>query len=80
MGLALGVAVLIVVLSVMNGFEEVLRTRILSLTGHATISGLDSDQDRIADWRPDLAKLADLKEKGAISDAEFDAQKAKILA
>jgi lipoprotein-releasing system permease protein len=53
-GLALGVAVLIVVLSVMNGFEEVLRTRILSLTAHATISGL---QGRIPNWRPDLAKL-----------------------
>jgi lipoprotein-releasing system permease protein len=53
-GLALGVAVLIVVLSVMNGFEEVLRTRILSLTAHATISGLEG---RIANWRPDLAKL-----------------------
>ncbi len=48
-GLALGVAVLIVVLSVMNGFEEVLRTRILSLTAHATISGL---QGQVADWRP----------------------------
>jgi lipoprotein-releasing system permease protein len=53
-GLALGVAVLIVVLSVMNGFEEVLRTRILSLTAHATISGIDG---RIANWRPDLQKL-----------------------
>ena len=53
-GLALGVAVLIVVLSVMNGFEEVLRTRILSLTAHATISGL---QGRVADWRPDVGKL-----------------------
>jgi len=53
-GLALGVAVLIVVLSVMNGFEEVLRTRILSLTAHATISGLDG---RIANWREDLQKL-----------------------
>ena len=40
-GLALGVAVLIIVLSVMNGFEEVLRTRILSLTAHATISGIE---------------------------------------
>ena len=53
-GLALGVAVLIVVLSVMNGFEDVLRTRILSLTAHATISGL---QGRVPDWRPDLAQL-----------------------
>ncbi|HME38195.1 MAG TPA: lipoprotein-releasing ABC transporter permease subunit [Steroidobacteraceae bacterium] len=54
LGLALGVAVLIVVLSVMNGFEEVLRTRILSLTAHAEISGLEG---RIAAWRPDLEKL-----------------------
>ena len=27
-----------------------------------------------------LAKLADLKERGAITDAEFEAQKAKVLA
>ncbi|HEY4444761.1 MAG TPA: lipoprotein-releasing ABC transporter permease subunit [Steroidobacteraceae bacterium] len=54
LGLALGVAVLIVVLSVMNGFEEVLRTRILSLTAHATISGLEG---RMSRWRPDLEKL-----------------------
>jgi len=54
-GLVLGVAVLIVVLSVMNGFEEELRTRILSLTAHATISGLEG---RIANWQADLAALA----------------------
>jgi lipoprotein-releasing system permease protein len=53
-GLALGVAVLIVVLSVMNGFEDVLRTRILSLTAHATIT---ASEGRIHDWRPDLGKL-----------------------
>jgi lipoprotein-releasing system permease protein len=53
-GLGLGVAVLVVVLSVMNGFEEVLRTRILSLTAHATISGLEG---RLPHWRPDLEKL-----------------------
>jgi hypothetical protein len=28
----------------------------------------------------ELAKLADLKEKGVLSDAEFEAQKAKLLA
>lgn len=53
-GLSLGVAVLIVVLSVMNGFEEELRTRILSLTAHATIAGLEG---RIPDWRPKVKKL-----------------------
>jgi lipoprotein-releasing system permease protein len=36
-GVALGVAALIVVLSVMNGFESELRTRLLSLSGHATV-------------------------------------------
>jgi lipoprotein-releasing system permease protein len=53
-GLGLGVAVLIVVLSVMNGFEDVLRSRILSLTAHATISGLEG---RIPNWQPDVEKL-----------------------
>ena len=57
-GLSLGVAVLIVVLSVMNGFEEVLRSRILSLTAHATITGLEG---RISNWREDVAKLAGFK-------------------
>ncbi len=28
----------------------------------------------------DLAKLADLKSKGVLTDAEFEAQKAKLLA
>ena len=55
LGLAVGVAVLIIVLSVMNGFEAELKTRILSLTAHATISGLEG---RIADWPPELDKLA----------------------
>jgi len=40
-GLMLGVATLIVVLSVMNGFERELRNRILAVTSHATIAGLN---------------------------------------
>jgi len=48
LGLMLGVAVLIVVLSVMNGFERELRTRILSVTAHATLMGLEGD---LPDWR-----------------------------
>ncbi len=46
-GIGLGVAVLIVVLSVMNGFETELRERILAMTAHATVSGLDG---RLNDW------------------------------
>ena len=37
-GVALGVAALIVVLSVMNGFENELRSRLLSLAGHVSVS------------------------------------------
>ena len=47
-GLMLGVATLIVVLSVMNGFERELRSRMLAVTAHATIAGLDG---RLSDWR-----------------------------
>src|SRR5215470_6489030 len=47
-GLTLGVATLIVVLSVMNGFERELRTRMLAVTAHATIAGLDGT---LANWR-----------------------------
>jgi len=47
-GLALGVATLIVVLSVMNGFGRELRARILSVTSDATIMGL---QGTTPDWQ-----------------------------
>ena len=46
-GVAIGVAVLIVVLSVMNGFERELRLRILSLTSHATITAFG---EGLAQW------------------------------
>ena len=37
LGIILGVAVLITVMSVMNGFEKELRSKILGFTSHATI-------------------------------------------
>jgi lipoprotein-releasing system permease protein len=40
-GIALAVAVLIVVLSVMNGFEHEVRAKILSVVSHAAITGWD---------------------------------------
>jgi lipoprotein-releasing system permease protein len=48
LGVAIGVAVLIVVLSVMNGFERELRSRILSVTSHATVTAFGSG---LADWQ-----------------------------
>ncbi len=47
-GIALGVFTLIVVLSVMNGFERDLQRRILDIVSHATLEG---DDGRLADWR-----------------------------
>ena len=47
LGLALGVAALIVVLSVMNGFQKELRERILGVVSHVQIS---SESGELADW------------------------------
>lgn len=41
LGIALGVAALIVILSVMNGFEGELRSRLLSMSAHGTVTGPD---------------------------------------
>ncbi len=49
-GLALGVVVMIVVLSVMNGFDHEMRTRVLGMVPHATIESGEA----ISDW-PSLA-------------------------
>ena len=46
-GIALGVAALIVVLSVMNGFQRELRERILGVASHVQITGPDN---LLADW------------------------------
>jgi lipoprotein-releasing system permease protein len=48
LGLMLGVAALIVVLSVMNGFDRELRQRILGMVPHATLAGY-GDQG-LEDW------------------------------
>jgi lipoprotein-releasing system permease protein len=44
LGIALGTAALIVILSVMNGFEGELRSRLLSMSAHGTVTGAP-------DWR-----------------------------
>jgi len=54
LGVALGVAILIVVLSVMNGLGSELRDRLLSLSAHAT---LNAGGAAIPDWQQRIQQL-----------------------
>lgn len=54
-GIAVGVAALIVILSVMNGFENELRSRLLSMTAHASVTGTDGTLER---WPSVLERVA----------------------
>ncbi|HEV7803007.1 MAG TPA: lipoprotein-releasing ABC transporter permease subunit [Burkholderiales bacterium] len=47
-GIALGMTVLITVLSVFNGFQREVRTRMLSAVAHIQVSDIN---ERLADWR-----------------------------
>ncbi|WP_321323440.1 lipoprotein-releasing ABC transporter permease subunit [Thiomicrorhabdus sp.] len=47
LGIALGVTALITVLSIMNGFQDELRDRILGMTAHMTIN---EKNDRLTNW------------------------------
>ena len=54
LGIAIAVSVLIVVLSVVNGFERELQDRLLTMTAHASIEGVDGE---LPDW-PAMAATA----------------------
>jgi lipoprotein-releasing system permease protein len=75
LGVAIGVAVLIVVLSVMNGFETELRSRILSITSHATLSAFGAGAD---DW-PGLRATA-LRDPRIAAAAPYVEGEALLLA
>jgi lipoprotein-releasing system permease protein len=62
-GLALGVVVMIVVLSVMNGFDHEMRTRVLGMVPHATIES----GEPIKDWRSLAAKVMQNKQVEAVA-------------
>ncbi len=64
LGIGLAVAVLIVVLSVVNGFENELQLRLLGIVSHAAVSGIE---EPLEDWetlreaalaRPDVTAVA----------------------
>ena len=60
---ALGVAALIIVMSVMNGFRAELFDKIVGLNGHAVIQGYGG---RVQDWRQ---ILTDVKQTDGVTDA-----------
>jgi lipoprotein-releasing system permease protein len=64
-GLALGVLAMIVVLSVMNGFQKEMSSRILGMVPHAVISGVKP----LDDWQP--AATASLKDPQVIAAVPF---------
>lgn len=59
-GVALGVAALITVLSVMNGFEKELRERILGMTSHAFVTGTDGSLEDWQSLEDDLKDMPDV--------------------
>lgn len=75
LGIAIGVAVLIVVLSVMNGFEQEVRGRILSLTSHATISAFGSG---LPGWQDIAAKIGEHSE--VVASAPYIEEQALLIA
>jgi lipoprotein-releasing system permease protein len=69
-GIALGVAALIVVLSVMNGFQKDLRTRILGVASHLEITG---NNNALEDWTS-IAALSSKREHVLASAPYITAQ------
>ncbi|MDR2787095.1 MAG: lipoprotein-releasing ABC transporter permease subunit [Candidatus Accumulibacter sp.] len=60
LGIALGVTALIVVLSVMNGFQTELRGRILAVVSHVQISGADGEMSGWEAVARDAARLPEV--------------------
>ena len=61
LGIALGVTALIVVLSVMNGFQTELRGRILAVVSHVQISGADGEMSNWEAVARDAEKLPEVR-------------------
>ena len=74
LGIALGVAALIIVLSVMNGFQKEVRDRMLSVVSHVEI--FDAGGAALPDWRATAAQAR--RNPQVIGAAPFIAAQALI--
>lgn len=74
LGVCVGVAALIVILSVMNGFEGELRGRLLALSAHARVVVAPGEGAAPADWGPLLRRVErDPAVRGAAAYVELEA-------
>ncbi|PPC82567.1 MAG: lipoprotein-releasing system transmembrane subunit LolC [Methylotenera sp.] len=72
-GIALGVAALIVVLSVMNGFQKELRTRILGVASHLEVTG---GGNQLSDWQSVAAFTS--KQQNVLASAPYISAQAML--
>jgi lipoprotein-releasing system permease protein len=66
LGIAIGVTVLITVISVMNGFNKEIRAKMLNVTPHITLRGVDG---LLNNWQPILQQT--MAEPGVIGAAPY---------
>jgi len=78
-GIALGVLALITVLSVMNGFEAELKTRILGAVPHAVLSNQSQTINNWQQKRPALLALENVKSVEPVIKSEAIIQSSKHL-
>src|SRR2546428_13165012 len=76
LGIALGGAALIVVLSVMNGFQKEVRDRMLSVLAHIEISSYEIGDAGISDWRAIAHEAA--RAQGVIGAAPYVSAQAML--
>lgn len=65
-GIALGVAILILALSVMNGFELALKQRLLSVIPHVELEAVEG---RLSDWQEKVQRLG--RSEGVVAAAPY---------
>ena len=76
LGIALGVAALIVVLSVMNGFQKEVRDRMLSVIAHIEV--FDADGVALPDWKATAGAARQAQPQAVLGAAPFVSAQALV--
>ena len=76
-GIALGVAALIIVLSLMNGFSKELRTRLVGMQGHIWVSKISESQGAMSFYEDAMETLSGIN--GVVGVAPFCTYKTVLM-